>query len=189
MLVLGLLTSLVGVSLNAMEEASKVDKLTFILAQKGEDLSIYEAIAINRFLAYFSTVDGKERMEKSIKRQFPILVSWIGEKGKLFIKVKKQENPYGFLTLQSLDEEETRITFNLSVIQESKYMHQYIDFIREQFPQIRSLFTYARNQRIQEYQSKLGFVEDDSYVPNPELIPDPTDFNGFRKDFDKSSQG
>jgi hypothetical protein len=187
MLVLGLLISCVGVSLKAMEEESNIDKLTFMLAQKGEDLSVYEAIAINRFLTFFDTAEGKERMEKSIKKQFPILVSWIGERGKLFIKILKQENPYGFLTLQSLDDDEKRITFNLSVIPDTKYMGECINCVREHFPHIRILFTYARNERLSEKQSQLGFAKDDSYVPNPELIPDPSGFHGFRIDFDQSN--
>jgi hypothetical protein len=186
-IVFGLLVSLVGVSINAMEEESKIDKLTFLLAQKGEDLSVYEAIAINRFLTFFDTVEGKERMKESIKKQFPILVSWIGEKGKLFIKILKQENPYGFLTLQSLDDEEKRITFNLSVIPDTKYMGECINCVREHFPHIRILFTYARNERLTEKQAQLGFAKDDSYVPNSELIPDPIGFHGFRIDLDGSS--
>jgi len=182
-----LLISSVGVSLKAMEEESKIDKLTFILAQKGEDLSVYENIAIKRFLTFFDTAEGKERMETSIKRQFPILVRWIGQKGKLFIKILKQENPYGFLTLQALDDEGKRITFNLSVIPDTKYMSECIDCVRENFPRIRILFTYARNEHLSEKQAQLGFAKDDSYVPNPELIPDPAGFHGFRIDFDQSN--
>lgn len=183
-----LLTSLLCISLFAMEYESKIGKLTFTLAQKDEDLSVYEAIAINRFLPYFKTPDEKERIEKSLKRQFPILVSWIGQKGRLFIKVEKQLMPYGFLTLQALNNDETKITFNLSIIPDLEDMGEYIDCVKERFPHIKSLYTYARNQSLADYQKKLGFIKDDSYVPNKELIPDPAGFFGFRKDFNQSSE-
>lgn len=179
---IGMVLGWVTFLLNGMEEQS-INKLTFTLAQEGEDLSIYEKIVIDAFMKHFKTDEEKETITKSLQRQFKLLVSWIGQKDKRFIKIHKQDEPYGFLTLQSLSDDDTRITFNLSVVKDPKVMDQYIACVREQFPRIRTLYTYGRNQSLQDHQRALGFVIDESYVPNKELIPDPTGFKGFRIDF------
>lgn len=177
----GLFITMAFSTLNAMEETKKSALLTFTVAKKDEDLSIYKEILLNVYPEYAT----KEPMKESLSRSFAILTSWIGQKGKLFIKAQDGQTPVGYLTLESLNEEGTHIAFHQSPLlpQYLNRIPEYFGHVKKEFPHAQTVYTACSDKysKMQELIKKLGFVEDTSYVPNKELIPNPVGFVGYRK--------
>ena len=118
--------------------------------------------------------------------RFATLTNWIGQKGKLFVKVHDGQKPVGFLTLESLDEQNTRIAIHHSPFL-PEYLakaHQFLgEQVKAQFPQAKTIYSSASGKapKLQELVKSLGFEQDDSYKPNSELVPDSNGFVGYKK--------
>ena len=83
-------------------------KLKFVAAKKGENLSTYKEILDKVYLK--NAEPGYETyIQETIAKTYPILISWIGNKGNRFMKILDGEQPIGFLTVAALDEDETNI--------------------------------------------------------------------------------
>jgi hypothetical protein len=86
--IVGLLISFATL-IHAMEGEKKEKLLTFIKAQKGEDLSTYQAILLKVYPTFVDS-DNKQKINESILNRFTILSNWIGQKNKLFVKIEDQ---------------------------------------------------------------------------------------------------
>lgn len=182
-----LLISCTHLYLAAMEEQKNA--LTFIKAQKDEDLSAYKEILLKVYPEYATDPVRKEALKDSLSKSFAVLTSWIGKKGNLFIKVLDYSNdnqrPVGFLTLEALNKDETHIAFHQSPLlpEYLDRIQQYFECAKKEFPHAKMVYTAASDKvtKMQDLIKKLGFVEDASYLPNKELVPNPAGFVGYKK--------
>lgn len=178
----GLLISSIMLQLNAMEKKAA---LTFSVAQKGEDLSAYKAILLKVYAEYATNPALKEPLKESLAKPFAVLQSWIGQKGKRFMKAHDGQTPVGFLTLEALNEDETHIAFHQSPLL-PEYLDnipQYFACVKKEFPHAKVVYTACSNRvtKMQELVKKLGFVEDATYLPSKELVPNSAGFVGYKK--------
>jgi len=91
-LFIGLLAGCGSLRLSAMEDPST---LSFVPAEKDEDLSEYESILKETYQGHGG--EGSENyILTSLCRTFPIVAGWIGNKGNRFIKILDGEKPVGF---------------------------------------------------------------------------------------------
>lgn len=183
MLILGLLVSCF--QLVAMEETGKAKLLTFVKAQKGEDLTAYQEILLDVYPEYANNREIKAYLQEALKRQFAILAGWAGQKGKCFIKAHDGQTPVGFLTLEALNEDETEIAFHQSPLL-TDYLDkapQYLDQVKNEFPRAKVIFTSCSDKvtRMQKFIKSLGFHEDPNYLPSKEIVPNPMGFQGYKK--------
>lgn len=182
--IFGLLIVCTSMQLNAMEEKKK-DALTFTVAQKGEDLSEYREILLKVYAEYVTDPTLREPLKESLHKPFAVLSNWIGQKGKRFIKTQDGQTPVGFLTLEALNEEETHIAFHQSPLlpQYLNNIPQYFACVKKEFPHAKVVYTACSDKvtKMQQLVKKLGFVEDASYQPSKELIPNPAGFMGYKK--------
>lgn len=167
--------------LNAMEEKA----LTFTRAQHGDDLSAYKEILLKVYPEYAANSAIKEYIKEVLPRSLAVLTTWIGQKGKLFIKAQDNETPVGFITLESLNEEATHIAFHQSPLlpEHLDKISQYFDQVKKEFPHAKVVYTACSDKvpKMQELVKRLGFIEDSNYLPTKELVPNPVGFQGYRK--------
>lgn len=124
-------------------------------------------------------------MKESLSKTFGVLASRIGQTGKRFIKVQDGNTPVGFLTLESLNADNTEIAFHQSPLLPA-YIHksaEYFACAKREFPHAKCVFTSCsdRVSKMQELVQKLGFVEAPEYLPSKELVPNPAGFKGYKK--------
>jgi hypothetical protein len=178
------LTLLCSLQLAAMDKAEA--KLNFSVAQKGEDLSAYKAVLLKIYPEFAKDEAGKEAIKKLCEVRFAVILSWLGKEQHRFIKVQDGQQPVGFLTLEALDKEKTRIGIHHSPLLPA-YLAKAKEFLAEQvkvqFPHAKTMYSSASGAapKLQELVKSLGFEQDDTYKPNSELNPDSTGFVGFRK--------
>ncbi len=183
MLILSLLVSCLHLA--AMEEKGKAKLLTFVKAQKGEDLSAYQDILLKVYPKYANSEGIAEHLRESLKGPFAVLASWVGQKGKCFIKVQDGQTPVGFLTIEALDEEGTQVAFHQSPLlpEHLDKVGQYFAYTKQEFPHAKEVYAACSDKvnKMKEFVKALGFVEDANYLPTKELIPNPAGFQGYKK--------
>ncbi len=179
------LTLLCSLQLAAMDKAEA--KLNFSIAQKGEDLTAYKAVLLQIYPQFAQDEAGKETIKKLCEVRFAVILNWLGKPEHRFVKVQDGQTPVGFLTLEALDNEKTRIAIHHSPLL-PVYLAKAKEFLAEQvkaqFPQAKTMYSSASGAapKLQALVKSLGFKQDETYKPNSELVPDSAGFVGFRKD-------
>lgn len=183
-LALALLCS-ASLQITAMDKTAA--KLNFSIAQKGEDLTAYKAVLLQIYPQFAQDEAGKEAIKKLCEVRFAVILNWLGQPQHRFVKVQDGQQPVGFLTLEALDKEKTRIAIHHSPLL-PVYLAKAKEFLAEQvkaqFPNAKTMYSSASGKapKLQELVKSLGFKQDDTYKPNSELVPDSNGFVGFKKD-------
>lgn len=171
-------------ALSAME-AKKNKLLTFKTAQKGDYLGKYKEILLEVYPTFATDKSMAGPIKVSLFARFEVLTGWIGQKGKLFVTIQDEGKPVGFMSLEALNEENTRIAIHHSPIlpEYQAEFRQHFDYVKKVFPHAKEIFTSASNRAagLQALVEKMGFNKDPYYVPNKELVPDATGFTGYRR--------
>lgn len=163
----------------------KEAQLTFTRAQKGEDLTAYKAVLLQVYPA-FATPETKDIITKTLDSRFAVILGWLGNERHRFVKIQDKEQPVGFLTLEALDQFETKIAIHHSPLLPA-YLEKIKSFLEQQikteFPNAKMLYSSASGKapKLQELVKSLGFEQDDTYKPSSELVPDSTGFVGYKK--------
>ena len=65
-----------------------------------------------------------------------------------------------------------------------KLLLKSFSLIKREFPNAKAAFASCTDKvdMLTALIKQMGFVEDDSYVPNKELVPNPAGYIGYRKD-------
>lgn len=179
-------------SVHAMDKAKEEVVLTFSQAQQGEQLDAYKKILFSVYTEFLYTelensshsLDTlTQTIHEKLNGDFAILLGWIGKKGKQFVKIDHAGAPVGFTILESLNDADTQIAIHHSPLLPGykKFYSQHIKYVKEQYPQVKEIFASAKAPALQALVRSLGFVEDNSHIPNKEIVPDPAGFIGFKK--------
>lgn len=180
------ITVLVFSSLIFMQ-LSLTAQLQFSAAQQGENLDEYKEILLKVYPEFATDHTMKLAIKALLVSRFAIILKWIGNEQHKFVKITDGQKPVGFLTLEALDKEKTKIAIHHSPLL-PPYLAKAHEFLAEQvkaqFPNAKAMYSSASGKapKLQELVKSLGFKQDDSYKPNPELVPDSNAFVGFRKD-------
>lgn len=168
-------------------QLSLTAQLQFSAAQKGENLEAYKEILLKVYPEFATDHTMKMAIKVLLASRFAIILNWVGREQHKFVKITDGQQPVGFLTLEALDKEKTKIAIHHSPLLPA-YLAKAKEFLAEQvkaqFPNAKTMYSSASGKapKLQELVKSLGFQQDDSYKPNPELVPDSAGFVGFRKD-------
>jgi len=174
-------------SLNAMDTEEKTSGLTFVAAQKEENLDQYGEILLREYLKFAESEQQKEFIHTRIKEIFPYLKSYIDNK-ECIIKVLHDNNPIGFISLGQLNDEATEIVLYVSPIPDEYKQEvcskQLRDRVKDQYPNTQKLYTACPSHltKLADFIKATGFQEDSSYKVTQELLP-PEGIVGYSLDF------
>lgn len=182
----GMLLVMTCLSMKAMEEENGIEHGTivelykFTAVKKGEDVSALEDLALRAFPALGKDDEHKARIAESVKKQFATLVSWLGTRGKELIRAENSKNELvGFVALEAVDEGGSRIIVNMSPLDGGRHhLTQLTHCLRQFFPQAVAVYSYGRSNAA--WMKERGWEPVEGFVPNPELIPDSTGWQGFK---------
>lgn len=168
-------------------QLSLTAQLQFNAAQKGENLDEYKEILLKVYPEFATDHTMKLAIKALLASRFAIILKWIGNDQHKFVKITDGQKPVGFLTLEALDKEKTRIAIHHHSPFLPAYLAKAKEFLAEQvkaqFPNAKAIYSSASGKapKLQELVKSLGFEQDDSYKPNSELVPNSNGFVGFRK--------
>lgn len=195
-IILSLALLLAGMSapIMAMDDENSV-KLSFVAASPDEDLTPYMAILQGVYQKEHAgnDKDRQEYLAQIVQGTHPVLLKWVGQDGKRFIKILDGQKPVGAMTLRVLDEEQTQIAMHQSALLPEYKTHygQFFDSVKEEFPKAEKVYTTCSPKvpaliaLIKHY----GFKEDNAYMGSQELhdaAPDVdcSDLQGYCKTLD-----
>lgn len=167
-------------------QLSLTAQLQFNAAQKGENLDEYKEILLKVYPEFATDHTMKLAIKALLVSRFAIILKWVGTEQHKFVKITDGQKPVGFLTLEALDKEKTRIAIHHSPLLPA-YLAKAKEFLAEQvkaqFPNAKTIYSSASGKapKLQELVKNLGLEQDDSYKPNSELVPDSTGFVGYKK--------
>lgn len=180
-LALALLCS-ASMQITAIDKAAV--KLNFTVAKEGDDLAAYKAVLLQIYPQFAQDEAGKEAIKKLCEVRFAVILNWLGKPQHRFVKVQDGQTPVGFLTLEALDKENTRIAIHHSPLLPAylaKAKEFLVEQVKAQFPQAKTIYSSASGAapKLKALVKSLGFKEDRTYQPNSELVPDSTGFVGY----------